>query len=72
MTRASGVTILSVGIGVKTRYDLSEMINIASATETDEFEFTSDGNSRYKGYVRLSGLKYETIDMDAYKIESEI
>jgi hypothetical protein len=34
-----------------------------------EFEFTSDGNSRYKGYVSLSGKKYEHIDMDAYKIE---
>ncbi|MCU7938328.1 MAG: DUF3301 domain-containing protein [gamma proteobacterium symbiont of Bathyaustriella thionipta] len=36
-----------------------------------EFEFSSDGDSRYKGYVRLSGLKYESIDMDAYKIVSE-
>ena len=35
-----------------------------------EFEFSSDGNSRYKGYIRLSGLKFESIDMDAYKIES--
>ena len=35
-----------------------------------EFEFSSDGDSRYKGYVTLSGLKYEAIDMDAYKIES--
>ena len=35
---------------------------------TYEFEFSSDGDSRYKGYVKLSGLKYESIDMDAYKI----
>ena len=35
-----------------------------------EFEFSSDGNIRYKGYIRLSGLKFESIDMDAYKIES--
>jgi len=35
-----------------------------------EFEFSSDGNTRYMGYVRLSGSKFETIDMDAYKIES--
>jgi len=35
-----------------------------------EFVFSSDGNTRYMGYVRLSGSKFETIDMDAYKIES--
>lgn len=35
-----------------------------------EFEFSSDGNSRYKGYISLSGLKFESIDMDAYRIES--
>ena len=34
-----------------------------------EFEFSSDGNSRYKGYVTVSGKKYESIDMDAYRIE---
>ncbi len=34
-----------------------------------EFEFSSDGNNRYKGYVSLSGLHYENIDMDAYKVE---
>lgn len=33
-----------------------------------EFEFSSDGNSRYKGYIKLSGKKFESIDMDAYKI----
>jgi len=36
-----------------------------------EFEFSSDGNSRYKGFVSLSGLKYESIDMEAYKIETQ-
>lgn len=35
-----------------------------------EFEFSSDGNSRYKGYITLSGLKYEAINMDAYKIDT--
>lgn len=35
-----------------------------------EFEFSSDGNNRYKGYVTLSGLKYETLDMEAYTIET--
>ena len=34
-----------------------------------EFEFSSDGNSRYKGFVSPSGLKYDSIDMEAYKIE---
>ena len=34
-----------------------------------EFEFSSNGNSRYKGFVSLSGLKYDSIDMEAYKIE---
>ncbi len=34
-----------------------------------EFEFSSDGNSRYKGFITLSGLKFENIDMDAYKID---
>ena len=36
-----------------------------------EFEFSSDGDSRYKGYVKLSGQKYESIDMDAYKIQTD-
>ncbi|MBE9525707.1 MAG: DUF3301 domain-containing protein [Proteobacteria bacterium] len=36
-----------------------------------EFEFSSDGNSRYKGYVTLHGQKYEHIDMDAYRIEEK-
>ncbi len=35
-----------------------------------EFEFSSDGNSRYKGFISLSGTKYESIDMEAYKIET--
>jgi hypothetical protein len=33
---------------------------------TYEFEFSSDGDNRYKGYIKLGGLTYESIDMDAY------
>jgi len=36
-----------------------------------EFEFSSDGDSRYKGYVSINGQKFEHIDMDAYKIPSD-
>ncbi len=36
-----------------------------------EFEFSSDGNNRYKGYVKLSGQKFESIDMDAYTIQND-
>ena len=36
-----------------------------------EFEFSSDGDSRYRGYISISGQKFEHIDMDAYKIPSE-
>lgn len=38
---------------------------------TYEFEFSSDGDSRYKGFIKLSGLKYEAIDLEAYRITSE-
>jgi hypothetical protein len=36
-----------------------------------QFEFSSDGNSRYIGYVQLSGLQFEKIEMEAYRIEDE-
>ena len=36
-----------------------------------EFEFTQNGNSRYKGYVYMSGKHYDRIEMDAYTIDSK-
>ena len=36
-----------------------------------EFEFSSDGDSRYKGYININGQKLGGIDMDAYKIPAE-
>ena len=36
-----------------------------------EFEFSSDGDSRYKGYININGQKVGGIDMDAYKIPSD-
>jgi len=35
---------------------------------TYEFEFSSDGDNRNKGYVRLNGTRLEDIDMGVYKI----
>ncbi|MCU7835091.1 MAG: DUF3301 domain-containing protein [gamma proteobacterium symbiont of Taylorina sp.] len=35
---------------------------------TYEFEFSSDGDSRYKGFIKISGKKFEAIDMEAFKI----
>ena len=32
-----------------------------------EFEFSSDGDNRYTGYVALSGSTFENIDLGAYK-----
>ena len=34
---------------------------------TYEFEFSSDGDNRYTGYINLSGNAFETIDLGAYK-----
>jgi hypothetical protein len=33
-----------------------------------EFEFSSDGDSRYKGFIRLSGQKFEHIELDTYRL----
>ncbi len=35
---------------------------------TYEFEFSSDGDNRYTGHVRLSGSMFEAIDLGAYKM----
>jgi len=35
---------------------------------TYEFEFSSDGNSRYKGIINVSGKKFAGMDMETYKI----
>jgi hypothetical protein len=33
-----------------------------------EFEFSSDGDSRYKGFITISGKTFEQINMDAYRL----
>lgn len=32
------------------------------------FEFTSDGNSRYQGYVQMLGKRVESLHMDVFRI----
>lgn len=36
------------------------------------FEFTSDGSCRYQGRIYLNGKQVQTVEMDAYRIDSEI
>lgn len=35
---------------------------------TYEFEFSSDGDSRYKGFVNIAGKQLKGVDMDAYRV----
>ena len=35
---------------------------------TYEFEFSSDGDSRYKGFINIAGKQPKGVDMDAYRV----
>ena len=45
LTRAHGVTLLSIGVGMKTQYDVTEMRLLASAAEAENFMVLEDLNN---------------------------
>ena len=36
-----------------------------------EFEFSSDGDNRYKGYVKINGQTFADIELDVYKLPEQ-